>query len=203
MTGAPIRLGVLGGTFDPIHLGHLILASELRAALSLDRVLLIPNARSPFKNGEIVSPAVHRLAMLRLAVSDSPWLDVSTVELDRGGISYTVDTLAALHAEHPIADLVFLMGADSLADLPRWRDPIGIFALAEIGVASRPGSPVDVEPVIEEHPSAHGRISVVPTPHIAISATDIRDRVRTGRPITFLVPPTVERYILANRLYRD
>jgi len=193
----------MGGTFDPIHLGHLIVASELRAALDLDRIILVPNARSPFKSGDEVSHASERLAMLGLAVSGIPWLDVSMIEVERGGVSYTVETLDTLYSEDAGAKLVFLMGADSLVDLPRWREPTKILALAEIGVASRPGAKVDIAGVVAALPTAAGRVTVVSTPHIAISATDIRARVRTGHPITFHVPGAVERYIFANRLYLD
>ena len=108
------RLGVLGGTFDPVHHGHLILASELRAALSLEKVLLVPNARSPFKPGELVTSGDHRAAMLQLAVSGIPWLELSTIELERSGVSYTVDTLRTLNSMFPSESLIFLMGADSL-----------------------------------------------------------------------------------------
>lgn len=197
------RIGVLGGTFDPIHHGHLILASELRAELSLDSVVLVPNARSPFKPGDTISSARHRRAMLELVVNDTPWLGLSTVELDRGGISYTVDTLRALRLAHATASIVFLMGADSLIDLHRWREPAEIVRLAEIGVAARPGTTVNIDAIIDRFPEARGRVTVVPTPLIAISSTDIRFRVRMGRPIAFHVPPAVERYICEHRLYLD
>ncbi len=193
----------MGGTFDPVHHGHLILASELRAALDLDLVLLVPNAQSPFKERSTVSQPEDRLAMLRLATAGIPWLDVSTIELDRGGVSYTVDTLVALTLQHEEASLVFLMGADSLTDLPRWRRPAEILARAEIGVASRPGVVPDLAGLFAALPSAVGRVRVITTPLIAISATDIRGRVRAGRPIAFHVPPLVERYIRTNRLYTD
>ncbi len=197
------RLGIMGGTFDPIHLGHLIVASELRASLTLDRVILVPNARSPFKTSDPISSADDRREMLNLAASDVDWLEISTVELERGGVSYTVDTLAEFTASNPGTTLVFLMGADSLLELPRWRRPTEILTLAEIGVAARPGIDIDIAGVITALPAAAGRVTVASTPSIEISATDIRHRVRTGRPITFLVPADVEQYILSNRLYLD
>lgn len=203
MAGMPFRLGIMGGTFDPIHHGHLIVASELRAALDLDRVLLMPNARSPFKDDVSVSGPEDRLAMLRLAIDGIPWLDVSTIELERGGVSFTSDTLSELAATHPAARLVFLMGADALGDLPRWHRPDRIVSLAEIGVASRPGVTTDIDVVVAALPAAEGRVTVVPTPLIAISATDIRRRIRDARPIAFHVPAAVERYIRTNRLYTD
>ena len=195
------RLGIFGGTFDPVHLGHLILVSELRYALGLDRVLLIPNARSPFKSDQEISPAAHRVAMLELAVAATPWLDVSTIELERGGVSYTVDTLRALHQHDPAAQLVFLMGADSLAELPTWRDPEGILSLAEIGVACRPGASPDISATHAALPTSRNRVHAVETPLIALSSSDIRTRIRDGKPITFLVPPTVEHYITTHNLY--
>ncbi len=203
MEPGPRRIGVLGGTFDPIHHGHLILASELRAALALDSVLLVPNASSPFKPGDQRTAGDHRAAMIELVAKETTWLSLSTVELDRGGVSYTVDTLRLLRRAEPGNSHVFLMGADSLNDLHRWREPAEILRLADVGVAMRPGVIVDMDAVIERLPDARGRITVVPTPLIAISATDIRHRVRTGRPITFHVPPAVEDYIRAHRLYLD
>jgi nicotinate-nucleotide adenylyltransferase len=195
------RLGIFGGTFDPVHLGHLILVSELRVALGLDRVLLVPNARSPFKTDQEISSEADRVAMLALAVTGTPWLDVSTIELDRGGVSYTIDTLEELHHQDPGAKLFFLMGADSLVDLPSWRHPDGILALAEIAVATRPGISPDVASVQSALPTAKDRIHVIETPLIALSSTGIRGRVRGGKPITFLVPASVERYITEHGLY--
>ena len=197
------RLGVLGGTFDPVHHGHLILASELRAALSLEKVLLVPNARSPFKPGELVTSGDHRAAMLQLAVGGISWLELSTIELERSGVSYTVDTLRSLNSMFPSESLIFLMGADSLIDLHRWREPAEIVRLAEIGAASRPGTLVDIDAVMDQIPAARGRITIVPTPLISISGTDIRYRVSTARPISFHVQPAVERYIREQRLYLD
>lgn len=203
MTSNRHRLGIFGGTFDPVHLGHLILVSELRAALRLDRVLLVPNARSPFKTDQEISPEADRVAMLALAVAETPWLDVSTIELDRGGVSYTIDTLKQLHNDAPESQLFFLMGADSLIDLPSWRDPSGILTLSEIAVACRPGVSPNVSAVVSALPLARDRIHVVETPLIELSSTGIRSRVRQHKPITFLVPAPVERYIHKHHLYAD
>lgn len=195
------RIGLLGGTFDPIHLGHLIAAVELRHALGLNRVLLIPNAAPPHKPGLPISSSADRIAMLRLAIADIPWLAIDTIELDRGGLSYTVDTLASLKIRLAPAALVFLMGEDSLLDLPTWRNPEEIVALAEIGVATRPGVVVDLDAVYRAVPRAHGRLHVVEIPEIGIASRDIRQRVVDGRPIAFQVPEAVERYIRDHRLY--
>lgn len=197
----PPRIGLLGGTFDPIHLGHLIAAAELRHALGLDRVLLIPNAAPPHKPGLPISSAADRVAMLRLAISEVPWLAIDTIELERGGLSYTVDTLRSLNARLAPAALVFLMGEDSLRDLPTWRDPTEIVAQAELGVATRPGIVVDLDAVYRAIPQARGRVHIVGVPEIGIASRDIRQRVIDGRPIAFQVPEAVERYIRSQRLY--
>jgi nicotinate-nucleotide adenylyltransferase len=196
------RLGILGGTFDPVHHGHLIAAAELRHALRLDRVLLVPNATPPHKPGVPVSAAADRLAMLALAIDGVDWLAIDRLELERGGRSYTADTLAALGRQYPDATLVFLMGEDSLRDLPTWHQPERIVGLAEIGVATRPNVDVDLEALYRSVPGARGRVSIVEIPEVAIASRDLRLRVATGRPISFQVPPLVERFILQRGLYR-
>jgi nicotinate-nucleotide adenylyltransferase len=195
---------VLGGTFDPVHLGHLILADEARGALGLDRLLLMPAAQPWRKSEREVSPARHRLAMLRLAVADNPAFDVSTLEIERGGPTFTVETLAALRAEMAAAaDLVFLLGEDALLDMPHWRDPAGILRLARLGVAARPGSPpIDFDALERELPGVMGRVEMVPMPLIDISSTDIRRRVREGHSVRYLLPRTVQEYIGEHRLYQ-
>ena len=204
MSDPPLRrLGILGGTFDPIHHGHLIAAAELRHALALDRVLLVPNADPPHKPGVPVSTAEDRLAMIRLAIAGVPWLEIDTIELDRGGRSYTVDTLRALAAREPRSLLLFLMGEDSLRDLPRWHRPEEIVALADLGVATRPGVVVDVDAILSTLPAARDRVHLVEIPQIGIASRDIRVRVAGGRPIAFQVPPLVESYIERRRLYQD
>jgi nicotinate-nucleotide adenylyltransferase len=197
------RIGLLGGTFDPIHHGHLIAAAELRHALGLERVLLIPNAAPPHKPGVPVSSAEDRVAMLRLAIENVTWLAVDTIELERGGLSYTVDTLNSLNARLAPATLFFLMGEDSLRDLSTWKDPDAIVTLAHLGVATRPGVVVNLESVYRAVPRARGRVHLVQIPEIGIASRDIRQRVVDGRPITFQVPEAVERYIRQQRLYRS
>ena len=202
MDEAP-KIGLLGGTFDPIHYGHLIAAAELQHALHLDRVLLIPNAAAPHKPDVPVSSAEDRVAMLRLAIANVPWLAVDTIELERGGLSYTVETLRALTSRLASATLFFLMGEDSLRDLSTWREPEEIVALAELGVATRPGVLVDLETLYREIPRARGRVHLVEIPEIGIASRDLRQRVIDGRPISFQVPESVERYIRQHRLYRS
>lgn len=196
------RLGIFGGTFDPIHHGHLIAATELRHALGLDRVLLVPNATPPHKPGVVVSDAADRVAMLELAIEGVPWLGIDTVELDRAGPSYTVDTLRLLQRRFSPATLVFLVGEDSLRDLPTWRNPSEIVTRAELGVASRPGVESRLEDVFCAIPEARGRVRLVEIPDVAIASRDLRGRVAEGRPISFQVPTQVERYIAARSLYR-
>lgn len=195
------RIGILGGTFDPIHLGHLIAASELRHALRLDRVRFVPAGDPPHKPDQILSPAADRVRMIALAIADHPEFAIDSVDLDRRGPSYTVDTLAILANREPAAQFVFLMGEDSLRDLPSWRDPRRIVELAEIGVATRPDVDVDLASVLRAVPKASGRITIVPIPMVGISSRDIRQRARERRPIAFHVPQRVEQYIQERGLY--
>lgn len=195
------RIGIFGGTFDPVHVGHLIAASDLHAALSLDRVLFVPAGRPPHKSSAEISEDRHRLAMLELAIAGNPAFAIDTADLDREGPSFTVDLLRHLQERLPSADLWFLMGEDSLRDLPSWRDPDGICRQARIGVARRPGIDVDLAAIFAAVPEAQGRIDLVDSPLIGISATDLRRRIASGLPVTYQVPAAVERYILDEGLY--
>ena len=197
----PPRIGVLGGTFDPVHIGHLIIATELRHALRLDRLLFVPTGQPPHKADQAVTADADRLAMLELAIAGDPAFEISTLDLERAGPSYTADLLRLLSAQLPDARLVFLMGEDSLRDLPSWRQPEVILALAELGIASRPEIDLDLADIYERLPSARGRVQIVPTTLIDISSSDLRRRVRDGRPIRYLIPAAVEAYIMSNRLY--
>ncbi|MGH2558997.1 MAG: nicotinate-nucleotide adenylyltransferase [Thermomicrobiales bacterium] len=196
------RIGVFGGTFDPIHHGHLLLASELHHALKLERVFFVPARRPPHKTDQDISNDHHRLAMVRLAVEGDPRFEVSLVEMEREGPSYSAETLEELDTSLPSTTLVFLMGEDSLRDLPTWHEPERIVAHALLGVAQRPGVDVDLTAVTDVLPFAAGRIELVSTPEIAISSSDIRQRIAEDRPITYHVPLAVERYIAQHGLYR-
>jgi nicotinate-nucleotide adenylyltransferase len=202
-TASPSRLktGVFGGTFDPPHLGHLIIATELQHALGLDRVLFIPAGDPPHKAYQHVSAPADRLAMLRLAIAETPAFDVSTIEIDRTGPSYTVETLQFLTAEMPDARLIFLMGEDSLRDLSTWREPDRIATLAELAVATRPGVTVDLETVYSAIPETRGRVRLVDVPEIGIASRDLRRRASEGLPIRYQVLPAVDDYIREHRLY--
>jgi nicotinate-nucleotide adenylyltransferase len=200
-----LRLGVLGGTFDPPHIGHLILADEARLALALERVLFVPAGAPWRKAGRELSPREHRLAMVRLAVDDNPHFAVSTLEIDRQGPSYTADTMAELREQFGRqTEIFFIMGADSLADFPHWHEPQRILELARLAVAERP-EPEDVglEGGLAEDLARAMRERVVwlPMPLIAISASSVRERVRQGLPIRYWVPPAVEEYIRRHGLY--
>ena len=200
--GASSRIGIFGGTFDPIHVGHLIVAAQLRFALELDSLLFVPAGRPPHKTAQEVADNGHRLAMLRLAIADDPLFEISTLDVDRGGLSYTADTLALLHATAALGStLVFLMGQDSFRDFPTWDRPNEIATLAEIGVALRPGTAANLDKVLTEVPAARGRVSIVPVPLIEVSSRDIRRRISQGEPIAYQVPPSVERYIADHGLY--
>lgn len=201
--GQPRRIGVLGGTFDPVHNGHLHIANALRTELGLERVVWVPAGRPPHKTGQIVSKDHDRLAMLGLALGGSVIDEISTIDIDRSGPSYTADTLEILAERFAPARLFFLMGEDSLRDLPTWHDPERLLGIAELAVAARPGVDADLESVARHVPAVHRRVHLVPTEEIAISSSDIRRRVRENESIHGLVPAPVERYIRDHGLYAD
>jgi len=195
--GARRRLGILGGTFDPVHTGHLILAETAREAADLDSVLFVPSGHSWRKPGREITSGKQRLSMLRLAIRGNERFGVSDIEIRRAGPSYTHVTLAALREAEPAAELFFILGRDALLDLPNWREPARITELATLLVAGRAG--------VTDRPAAAtagARIQEVPMPLIEISATDIRDRVRRGRSIRYLAPEAVVDYIAQHRLYQ-
>lgn len=194
------RLGLLGGTFDPPHYGHLLAAQEVAWQLRLDRVLLLPARQNPLKRGEPSSSAEDRCEMVRLAIADNPLLELSRLDLDRPPPSYTVDLLSILHK--PDTELFFIAGADILPELPRWRALDEILRLARLAVVTRPGSAMPEMAGLEAvHPGARDRVDIVRIPGVDVAAREIRDRVRRGRPIRYLTPPAVERYIRERGLY--
>ena len=197
-----MRLGVFGGTFDPIHNGHLVAAEEVRARLNLHKVLFIPAGLPPHKLDHDISPTRHRIAMLQLAIAPNPGFGLSRVDVDRHGPCYTVETLSLLHQEYgPGTELFFLMGMDSLAEILTWKDPERLIRLARIVVVGRPGFQADVDELDTVLPGAKERIQVVDTPQLEISSSDIQQRVREGLPIRYLVPEAVEAYIRKHGLY--
>jgi nicotinate-nucleotide adenylyltransferase len=196
------RVGVMGGTFDPIHLGHLVAAQEAASVLQLDRVLFIPVWQPPHKTDEPSASPEDRLCMVRLAVADNPIFEVSTIEVDHPGRSFTVDTLRRLVERYPDSELNFILGMDSLAELPKWHDPAGILGLARIVALYRAGwKTVDLAVLARALPESEGRVSLVPMPELDIAATELRERVREHRPIRYLVPDAVASYIEEHKLY--
>jgi nicotinate-nucleotide adenylyltransferase len=191
------RLGLLGGTFDPPHYGHLVAAQEVAWQLQLDRVLFLPARQNPLKE-DLSSSAEDRFAMVQLAVDGNALFEASRVDLDRPPPSYTADLLRALDA--PNQQLYFIVGADILPELPRWRSPDDILRLARLAVVNRPGAPAP--DVSHLHAELRERADVVDIPGMAIAARDLRQRVREGRPITYLTPPPVEKFIRERGLYR-
>jgi nicotinate-nucleotide adenylyltransferase len=198
-----MRIGVFGGTFDPVHIGHLIIAQEVWYKLGLDQVLFVPARQSPFKPKQRPARPEHRLRMLESATASNPHFAVSTIELDREPPSYTVDTIALLRERFGAeAGLYFIVGVDALVDFLRWREPRRLVELCEIVGVTRPKCPpFDMTVLLAAIPQAQERIRIVEGPLIEVSASDIRQRVSTGQPIKYLVPEAVEAYIREHGLY--
>ena len=202
------RVGILGGTFDPIHYGHLVIAEEVREALSLDRVLFVPAAVPPHKIGLSITPAEHRAALVELAIAGNPAFALCRIELDRPGPSYTADTLAILAAEAAgrgvAREMFFILSTEALAGLPGWHDPDRILSLCRLVVVPRPGSPLPAASELAARFGARAdRIVEVETVPQAHSASAVRARAAAGGSIRYLVPPAVEEYVLRHRLYRS
>jgi nicotinate-nucleotide adenylyltransferase len=196
-----LRLGVLGGTFDPAHLGHLILGEVARQELALDRVVFVPAGQPWRKDGREIAPGADRLQMLRLATEGNPAFEVSMLEIDRPGPSYTEVTLKALQDENPGAELFFILGGDALTDFPHWHDPQRIAQLATLAVAKRGDAALAAEAEVGL-PGVHARLCHLRMPRVDINATAIRENVREGRSIRYLVPDAVAAYIKERGLYR-
>ena len=198
-----MRLGVFGGTFDPVHMGHLIAAEDARAALRLDEVLFVPAGEPWFKSYRRITPARHRLAMVRLAVRDNPRFGVSDMEIRREGPSYTIDTLADLRRDRPDAELFVILGVDALREIDRWRNPRSLFQMATVVGMARAGASLDVSVLNAAIPGASDRLRLVDSALIDISGTDIRRRVADESSIRYRVPLAVERYIRDHSLYQS
>jgi nicotinate-nucleotide adenylyltransferase len=199
----PGSLGVFGGTFDPIHHGHLAVAEEAREALGLERVLLVPAAMPPHKPGRPVTPAEHRLAMVELAIAGNPAFEVNRLELDRGGASYTVDTLVALRALGE-SDPWLILSSEALAGFPTWREPERILGLCRLAVVPRGGhAALGPDWVRDRFPGREDRVTFLPGPLLPISGSVVRRRAAAGRSVRYLVPEAVARYIADHGLYTD
>lgn len=189
------RLGVMGGTFDPVHNGHLVAASEVQHRFGLDEVIFVPTGQPWQKAGRAVSRAEDRYLMTVIATASNPVFSVSRVDIDRGGQTYTVDTLRDLRAEYPDDELFFITGADALEQILTWRDVDELFDLAHFIGVTRPGYQLD------GHHLPEGRVSLVEVTAMAISSTACRQRVRNGEPVWYLMPDGVVRYINKRKLY--
>lgn len=213
-----MHIAIIGGTFNPIHYGHLRIAEEVREALSLDKVLFIPTSQPPHKDDGSLIPPEHRLEMVRLSTSDNPFFEVSNIEIKRGGRSYSVETLRALRKENPGFEWSFIVGTDSFNDITTWREYEELFRLTNFVVVSRPGHPIkkigEVLPIelargfwYDESKGVYlnpaGRfVAYLETTCLDISASAIRRMVKEGSSIRYLLPPGVEEYIQRERLYR-
>ncbi|WP_457098499.1 nicotinate-nucleotide adenylyltransferase [Microbacterium sp. P5_E9] len=189
------RIGVMGGTFDPIHHGHLVAASEVAQSFDLDEVIFVPTGQPWQKNK--VTLGEHRYLMTVIATASNPRFTVSRVDIDRAGATYTIDTLRELKTERPDADLFFITGADALAQILSWRDHDELWSLAHFVAVSRPGHVLSTDGLPSED------VSQLEVPALAISSTDCRDRVRRGHPVWYLVPDGVVQYIAKHHLYRS
>ena len=200
-----MHIGIFGGTFDPVHLGHLILAEQCREEARLDRVLFIPAARPPHKLEQPLTPFAQRVDMLALAIAGNPAFRIDEREKDRPGPSYTVDTLEELHGQHLADQLTLLIGSDTLADLAHWRAPERIGRLADILVMVRPGWPItslEEARTALQLPAELRLAYLVQAPRIDISSRDLRQRAAAGRSLRYLVPRAVECYLQTHRLYQ-
>jgi nicotinate-nucleotide adenylyltransferase len=194
-------IGVMGGTFDPIHLGHLAIGEEAREALSLDVVLFVPAGQPPHKPAGSVTSVEHRLAMVELAIAGNPAFELSRIEVERPGPSYTVDTVEALADDAD--DLVLILSAETLGELPSWHEPERLVAAARMAVVPREGYPApDPAWLAEAFPGRDVRVDYLEGPRLGLSSTAIRARVAAGRSIRYLVPDMVGAYIADKQLYR-
>lgn len=191
------RIGILGGTFDPIHLGHLVMAEQVREKLRLDRIIFIPSANPPHKTKRKLSPSQDRFEMTRLGLEGNPKFVVSDLELKRGGLSYTIDTLRQLEKLYPNQKMYFLTGSDVLDEIQTWKDPEQIYKRAKVVIAIRPG----FDRFDPKNRFAQKSI-IVPITGIDVSSSQIRAKVRKGESIHYLVPTKVEEYISKIKLYR-
>lgn len=196
-----MNIGILGGTFDPIHIGHLVVAEEARVKLGLSEVLFVPAGQPWLKQDRDIAPAVHRVEMVRRAIADNPYFKLNTLEVDRPGPSYTVDTLTLLQDQlSSETSLFFILGRDTLAELPLWKEPEKVIQLCRLVVPPRLGSR-DLRHLEKAIPGLQERVIQLDMPVIGISSSEIRQRIAGGLPIRYLVPAGVERYIAEQRIY--
>ena len=198
-----MKLGVFGGTFDPPHLGHLILAETARDQFQLDRVLWVIAGQSPLKQDRPLTPVESRAALVAAAITDNPAFVLSRVDLDRPAPHYTVDTLTRLGREFPAAELYFLMGEDSLRDLPHWKNPVELIRLAWLVVSKRPGAEMEWGELEKSVPGVSKRVHWLTAPQLEIASSDIQQRVRAGRAVRYMLPEAVIEIVRREGLYRE
>ena len=203
MADQPQKIGIMGGTFDPIHMGHLVMAEAVRMDYDLAKVIFIPTGTSPHKQGMTVTPALDRYIMTMMATYSNPYFFVSPIERDRPGPSFTIDTVRALIAEYGDGtEFYFLTGTDTVLELHTWNNIDELLELCHFVAASRPGQTASIAEEIKRlGPKAKGRVHRLTTPELEISSTDIRERVRLGKSIRYFVPENVENYIHKEGLY--
>jgi nicotinate-nucleotide adenylyltransferase len=195
------RIAILGGTFDPPHVGHLILAEYAAEAISADRLLIVLAADPPHKTHELKTPVEHRLAMMQRAIVDNPRFVLSRVDIDRPGPHYSVDTVQIIQSEYPGAELYFVMGGDSLRDLPKWRRPAEFIRLCRLAVMRRPGDALPEDMHRAVLPELAERVTMIHAPLLQISSTEIVERLQQGMSARYLVPDAVLEYIKRHKLY--
>lgn len=197
------RIGVIGGTFDPIHYGHLAAAEEARVRVNLEKVLFAVAGLPPHKLDEEVTPVEHRLAMVQLGIFSNPDFELSRVDVDRSGPSYTVDTISILQEQWGQGtEMFFILGIDSLVEVPTWHQPERLIQLCHLVAVARPGFEVDMRQLEDSVPGISSRVEIIGMPEVDISSSDLQRRVREGLPIRYQVPEDVERYIREHRLYQ-
>lgn len=200
MTKKKYAYGIMGGTFDPIHYGHLVTAEAARASFNLDKVVFVPSGRPPHKKDKVISSTKDRYIMTMLAVATNPWFEVSRVEIERQGFSYAIDTVSSFNEfyGHDV-ELYFITGADAILEILSWKNVNKLIEMCHFIAATRPG--FNLEATKHLPPEILKKISFMEVPALAISSTDIRNRVKESRPIKYLLPEAVERYIYKNQLY--
>jgi nicotinate-nucleotide adenylyltransferase len=199
-----MKVGILGGTFDPIHYGHLAIAGEARKRIGLDKVIFIPAGQPWLKGEREITPAHHRVAMVQLAITEIPYYELSSIEVERSGPTYTVDTLQTLHnATRPADELYFILGWDSLVEFSAWKEPETIIKLCKLVAITRIDRTIpDFDTLKQLNPEIANKAIILDMPPVDISSSDIRKRVADGLPIRDMVPVEVEEYIEGHRLYR-
>ena len=200
----PSRIGLFGGTFDPPHLGHLILASEAHSQLELDRLLWVLTPEPPHKLDQPITPAEHSLAMVQLAIADNAAFELSRIDLDRPGPHFTVDTIKLIAEQNPQAEIVPIIGGDSLNDMPTWHEPQQIvYACHWIGVMRRPHEEPDLGELERELPGISSKVHYVDAPLLEIASREIRGRIATGKSVRYYLPSRVYEYIKEHHLYQQ